>query len=42
MAEVFPAVPLRRSLEGCETLLAIDKARAILGYAPEHSWLDAG
>jgi nucleoside-diphosphate-sugar epimerase len=41
MAEVFPAVPLRRALEGRETLLAIDRARAILGYAPEHGWLDA-
>ncbi len=40
MAEVFPAVPLRRTLEGRETLLAIDRARAILGYAPEHGWLD--
>jgi nucleoside-diphosphate-sugar epimerase len=42
MAEVFPTVPLRRSLAGRETLLAIDRARAILGYAPEHGWLDAG
>jgi nucleoside-diphosphate-sugar epimerase len=42
MAEVFPAVPLRRALEGRETLLAIDRARTILGYAPEHGWLDAG
>jgi nucleoside-diphosphate-sugar epimerase len=41
MAEVFPAVPLRRALEGRETLLGIDRARAILGYAPEHGWLDA-
>jgi nucleoside-diphosphate-sugar epimerase len=40
MAEVFPAVPLRRTLTGRETLLSIDRARAVLGYEPEHSWLD--
>jgi nucleoside-diphosphate-sugar epimerase len=38
MAEVFPAVPLRRPLEGRETLLSIDRARRVLGYRPEHSW----
>ncbi|GGM10640.1 NAD-dependent epimerase/dehydratase family protein [Promicromonospora citrea] len=37
-AEVFPDVPLRRPLEGRETLLGIDKARRMLGYEPEHSW----
>ena len=40
MAEVYPSVPLRRPLVGRETLLAIDYARAVLGYEPEHSWLD--
>ncbi len=40
MAEVFPDVPLRRPIEGRETLLAIDKARRLLGYEPEHSWQD--
>jgi nucleoside-diphosphate-sugar epimerase len=40
MAEVYPTVPLRRPVEGRETLLTIDRARAILGYEPEHSWLD--
>ena len=29
-----------RPLEGRETLLSIDKARRLLGYAPEHSWRD--
>ncbi|HEU4674159.1 MAG TPA: NAD(P)-dependent oxidoreductase [Candidatus Limnocylindrales bacterium] len=38
MAEVFPSVPLRRPVDGRETLLAIDRARAILGYEPEHRW----
>jgi nucleoside-diphosphate-sugar epimerase len=40
MAEVFPTVPLRRRVEGRETLLAIDHARAILGYEPAHRWED--
>jgi nucleoside-diphosphate-sugar epimerase len=38
MAEVFPDVPLRGKVEGTATLLSIDKARRVLGYAPEHSW----
>ena len=40
MAEVFPAVPLRRPLEGRETLLSIDRARRLIGYEPEHRWAD--
>ena len=40
MAEVFPGVPLRRTLEGRETLLAIGRAAQVLGWRPEHSWLD--
>lgn len=40
MAEVFPSVPLRRAVEGRETLLAIGHARELFGYAPAHSWLD--
>ncbi len=38
MAEVFPSVPLRRPLEGRETLLSIDRAHRVLGYEPEHYW----
>jgi nucleoside-diphosphate-sugar epimerase len=38
MAEVFPTVPLRRDLGEHETLLAIDKARAVLGYEPGFTW----
>jgi len=38
MAEVFPGVPLARPVQGNETLLAIDKARRLLGYEPLHSW----
>ena len=40
MAAVFPDVPLTRPLQGYETLLAIDAARELLGYAPAHSWRD--
>jgi nucleoside-diphosphate-sugar epimerase len=40
MAEVYPGVPLRREVEGRETLLAIDRARAVLGYRPQHRWRD--
>lgn len=40
MAEVFPDVPLRRPIEGRETLLGIDRARELLGYTPEHGWQD--
>ncbi len=38
MAEVFPGVPVAESVSGCDTLLSIDKARRVLGYAPEFSW----
>ena len=40
MAEVYPDVELRRPVNGRETLLAIDHARELLGYAPAFSWLD--
>jgi UDP-glucose 4-epimerase len=40
VAEVFPGVPLKRELGVNDTLLSIDKARRILGYAPQHSWRD--
>jgi nucleoside-diphosphate-sugar epimerase len=40
MAEVYPGVPLRDGLGEFDTLLGIDKARRLLGYAPEHSWRD--
>jgi nucleoside-diphosphate-sugar epimerase len=39
-AEVFPDVDVVRPLEGCRTLLSIDKAARLLGYVPEHSWRD--
>ncbi len=40
MAEVFPSVPLTRDVQGRETLLAIDRARQLLGYEPRHTWRD--
>lgn len=40
MAEIYPDVPLTRELRGRETLLSIERARAILGYEPQHSWTD--
>ncbi|GAA1000910.1 NAD-dependent epimerase/dehydratase family protein [Subtercola frigoramans] len=41
VAEVFPDTPVRGELGENTTLLSIDKARRVLGYAPQHSWRDA-
>lgn len=38
MAEVFPGVPVAASVSGYDTLLSIDKARAVLGYTAPFSW----
>lgn len=40
VAEVFPGTKVTKDLEHHETLLSIDKARRILGFAPEYSWRD--
>jgi len=40
MAQIFPAVPLRRRVSGRETLLSIERARQVLGYQPGHRWQD--
>jgi nucleoside-diphosphate-sugar epimerase len=40
LAEVFPDVPLTREVGEFGTLLAIDRARQVLGYEPCHSWRD--
>lgn len=37
-AEVFPGVKVTRELGEHETMLSIDKAKRLLGFAPEHSW----
>ena len=34
----FPNVPLKRDIQGHETLMAIDKAQNILGYKPQYTW----
>ncbi|WP_250445047.1 NAD(P)-dependent oxidoreductase [Actinotalea sp. C106] len=40
MAEVFPEVERTREVGEFETLLSIDAARELIGYAPAHSWRD--
>jgi nucleoside-diphosphate-sugar epimerase len=40
LAEVFPEAELRGPVGEFETLLAIGKARTMLGYEPQHSWRD--
>lgn len=40
LAEVFPDVPVAREVGPNETLLSIEKAKRMLGYAPQHSWRD--
>ncbi len=38
MAAVFPDVPLRDGTGDFDTLLSINKAGELLGYAPNHTW----
>ncbi len=38
MAAHFPGVPVDAKLGEFDTLLSIEKARRVLGYAPKHSW----
>jgi nucleoside-diphosphate-sugar epimerase len=40
LREVYPGVPLTRDVGDFGTLLAIDRARALLGFEPAHSWRD--
>jgi nucleoside-diphosphate-sugar epimerase len=40
LAEVFPGVTLARDVGEFGTLLAIDRARQVLGFEPRHSWRD--
>jgi nucleoside-diphosphate-sugar epimerase len=40
LAEVFPDVPVTAELSEFGTLLAIDRARKLIGYQPRHSWRD--
>lgn len=41
MAQAFPGVRVADGLGEFETLLSIDKARRVLGYAPRHTWREA-
>ncbi len=36
----YPGVTMKREMGRDETFFAIDKARNLLGYAPQHSWRD--
>jgi len=38
LADQFPGIEMRREVGEHETLLAIDKARQLLGYEPEYTW----
>lgn len=38
LAEVFPGIERKRTIEANSTLLCIDKARRLLGYHPQFSW----
>jgi len=40
LREVFPGVALTHEIGTYETLLAIDRARRVIGFAPQHSWRD--
>jgi nucleoside-diphosphate-sugar epimerase len=40
LAEVFPDVRLTREVGEFGTLLAIDRARTVLGFEPGHTWRD--
>jgi nucleoside-diphosphate-sugar epimerase len=40
LAEVFPDAPLTREIGEFDTLLAIDRARQLLGYLPRYTWRD--
>jgi nucleoside-diphosphate-sugar epimerase len=40
MAEVYPDVPYRPTAGEHDSLLSTEKARAMLGYTPRHSWRD--
>jgi nucleoside-diphosphate-sugar epimerase len=40
LADVFPETELRGPVGEFETLLAIGKARSMLGFEPQHSWRD--
>jgi nucleoside-diphosphate-sugar epimerase len=40
LREVYPEVPVTGDVSELGTLLAIDRARRVLGFEPRHSWRD--
>ncbi|GAA0334557.1 NAD(P)-dependent oxidoreductase [Sphingomonas oligophenolica] len=38
LADAFPDTPIKDGLGDFETLIGIEKARRMLGYAPQHTW----
>ncbi|MBN9022186.1 MAG: NAD(P)-dependent oxidoreductase [Rhizobiales bacterium] len=38
VAEVFPGTEMKRAVSANESLISIDKARDVLGYAPQYDW----
>jgi nucleoside-diphosphate-sugar epimerase len=38
MAAVYPGVPFKRKVGANETLLSIEKAKRVFGFAPKHGW----
>jgi nucleoside-diphosphate-sugar epimerase len=40
LAEVFPGTPVTGELAEHGTLLAVDRAKQLIGYEPAHSWRD--
>jgi len=40
MAEFYPGVPLRSTVEGYSSLLSTANAERLIGYRPQHSWRD--
>lgn len=39
-SQAFPGAAIARPLDGYESLLSLDEARAVIGYDPQHSWRD--
>jgi len=42
MREYYPEVPIKRAVNGHESLFSIEKARKVLGFEPKYSWRDMG
>jgi nucleoside-diphosphate-sugar epimerase len=40
LAEVFPDITLTREIGEFDTLLAVDRAKQLIGYTPAYSWRD--